>query len=134
MYIVTHRKVFYVIAALLVVGSLVAVFVKGLNYSIDFKGGTIIEAEYKGERPSRESILEALNPLNLSESVRETGQNGFLIRSKAISNDERVTITGILKGSEIKRFDSIGVVTERGKMYKVKPEQLLSMQKLPSVL
>lgn len=110
MYIVNHRKVFYIIAALLVVASLVAVFVKGLNYSIDFKGGTIIEAEYTGERPSRDSVIEALKPLNLSESVRETGKNGFLIRSKAISNEERIAVTKILKGSEIKRFDSIGPV------------------------
>lgn len=110
MYIVTYRKVFYVIAALLVVGSLVTVFVKGLNYSIDFKGGTIIEAEYKGERPSRESVVEVLKPLDLSESVRETGDKGFLIRSRAISNEERVTITSLLKGADIKRFDSIGPV------------------------
>lgn len=110
MYIVTYRKVFYAIAALLVVGSLVTVFVKGLNYSIDFKGGTIIEAEYKGERPSRESVVEVLKPLDLSESVRETGDKGFLIRSRAISNEERVTITSLLKGADIKRFDSIGPV------------------------
>ncbi len=101
---------FYAIAALLVVGSLVTVFVKGLNYSIDFKGGTIIEAEYKGERPSRESVVEVLKPLDLSESVRETGDKGFLIRSRAISNEERVTITSLLKGADIKRFDSIGPV------------------------
>ncbi|MBP9701558.1 MAG: protein translocase subunit SecF, partial [Candidatus Pacebacteria bacterium] len=110
MYIVTYRKVFYAIAALLVVGSIGVVFVKGLNYSIDFKGGTIIEAEYTGERPSRESVLEVLKPLDLSESVRETGDKGFLIRSRAISNEERVTITSLLKGAEIKRFDSIGPV------------------------
>lgn len=113
MYIVTHRKVFYIIAALLIAASLIAVFVKGLNYSIDFKGGTIIEAEYAGERPSRDSVLEALKPLNLSESVRETGKNGFLIRSKEISNEERIAVTKILKGSEIKRFDSIGPVLGR---------------------
>lgn len=110
MFVVTYRKIFYAIAVVLVLGSVVTVFTKGLNYSIDFKGGTIIEADYAGERPSRESIVTALKPLNLSESVRETGTNGFLIRSKAISNEERITITNILKGSQIKRFDSIGPV------------------------
>lgn len=113
MYIITNRKVFYIIAAILVGASLISVFAKGLNYSIDFKGGTIIEVDYEADRPSREYILEALKPLDLSESVRETGEKGFLIRSKAISNEERILVTNILKGAEIKRFDSIGPVLGR---------------------
>lgn len=107
MYIITYRKVFYAIAAVLVVGSLVAVFTKGLNYSIDFKGGTLIEVEYAGERPSRESVNELLN---FDETVQETGKNGFFIRSRALSNEERIEVTSLLKGGEIKRFDSIGPV------------------------
>lgn len=110
MFVVNYRKIFYTISALLVLGSLFVVSTKKLNYSIDFKGGTIIEVEYAGQRPSRDSILESLKPLNISESVRETGEKGFIIRSKAISNEERIKVAEILKGGEIKRFDSIGPV------------------------
>ncbi len=113
MFVVTYRKIFYALSAILVVGSLVLVAVHGLTYSIDFTGGSIIELEYKDARPDRSQVIGALAPFQLGESIRETGDKGFIIRSKAISDAQRVEIQKVLKGAEFKRFDSIGPVLGR---------------------
>lgn len=113
MFVVTYRKIFYALSAILVLGSLALVAVHGLTYSIDFTGGSIIELEYKDVRPGREAVLASLAPFKLGESIRETGEKGFIIRSKAISDAERVEIQKTLTGAEFKRFDSIGPVLGR---------------------
>lgn len=110
MFVVTYRKIFYALSALLVVGSIALAAIHGLKYSIDFTGGSIIELEYKDARPGRDAVLSALAPFNLSESIRETGEKGYIIRSKAISDKERMAIQKALTGAEFKRFDSIGPV------------------------
>ena len=43
-----QRKICYVISALIVLGSLAAEAVNGLNLAVDFTGGVVIEASYSG--------------------------------------------------------------------------------------
>jgi len=40
------RKVWYTLSAILMIGSIVSFFVRGLNFAIDFTGGTSVEANY----------------------------------------------------------------------------------------
>jgi preprotein translocase subunit SecF len=42
------RRVWYVLSALLIVGSVVMFFLRDLNLSVDFTGGTTVEATYPG--------------------------------------------------------------------------------------
>jgi len=43
------RKAWYAVSAILFVGSLVALFTKGLNLGVDFTGGITVEAKFTGE-------------------------------------------------------------------------------------
>ncbi len=113
MFVVNHRKIFYAISAILVIGSLFAVAVYGLNFGIDFKGGSILEVEYPAGRPTQVALEEALAPLELKASVRSTGETGYIIRMKSLSEPERVSLTQAVSFNgtqkiEEKRFDSIG--------------------------
>ena len=114
MFVVTYRKLFYTLSAILMIGSVVALGVWGLNFGIDFKGGALLEVSYATTRPEVVAVKDALNTLNLGEySVRTTGNLGYIIRTKAITPAEK---TGILMALTLKdsqkvtenRFDSIG--------------------------
>lgn len=113
MFVIKYRKFFYALSILIVAASIVCISIWGLNVGIDFKGGSIIEIEYTGTRPSQESITSAIAPLELTASIRATGENGYIIRMKAIDQAEKtelmdvLTQNGALQITE-KRFDSIG--------------------------
>jgi preprotein translocase subunit SecF len=111
MFVVTYRKLFYILSALLVIGSLVSIKVWGLNTGIDFKGGSIIEIEYTGIRPEQSVLATSLTPLSLDASIRSTGNNGYIIRMKDINQEQKNSLSAILGSfgsSTEKRFDSIG--------------------------
>ena len=115
MFVVTYRKFFYILSALLLILSIGAVAKWGLNYGIDFKGGAILELEYASSTPSQAVLAAQLAPLDLSESIRPTGMNGYIIRMREISQDEKIVLTNVITASSTiavteKRFDSIGPV------------------------
>ena len=43
------RKIFYAVSAVLMLASLVSLFTRGLNFSVDFTGGVTVEASFPGE-------------------------------------------------------------------------------------
>jgi preprotein translocase subunit SecF len=120
MFIVRHRKFFYIFSALLIVASIVSLSVWGLKPGIDFTGGSLLEVTY-AQRPAKADVVTALLPLNLGDvSVRETGDNGFIIRSRDLAPAEKDAVVVVLKtfvGTSTdaaafaeKRFDSVGPI------------------------
>ena len=114
MNIVRHRKIFYSFSAFLVIASLFAIFHWGLNFGIDFKGGSILEVSYQTTRPDMSVIQDVISNQKLGEaSIRPTGDKGYIIRTKSLSEPERAAFVGALstsQGFEIKRFDSVGPI------------------------
>ncbi|HEY4496106.1 MAG TPA: protein translocase subunit SecF [Candidatus Paceibacterota bacterium] len=114
MLIVNNRKIFYIISAVLVGVSIIVLMVWGLNLSIDFKGGTIIEISYPDERPAVSDIEKNLEKLNLGEhSIRPVGEMGYLIRTRSLEESERAILFQALSNNGSKkiteeRFDSVG--------------------------
>ena len=113
MFVVTYRKFFYGLSALLLLASIAAVIVWGFNLGIDFKGGSIIEVEYSQARPAQADLLAKLTPLDFKESIRSTGEKGYIIRMRTVDQNEKVSLDTALKSfgeyNEV-RFDSIGPV------------------------
>lgn len=115
MWIVNHRKLFYTLSGVLVIGSIVAMFMFGFNLGIDFKGGSLLEVTYSQGRPSLAELSSVLAPLSVEATARVTGDSGYLIRMKALTEPERVKVIQALslggsRAVEVKRFDSIGAV------------------------
>lgn len=114
MNIVTYRKWFYTFSGILVVLSIAAFAVWGLKLGIEFKGGSLVEVEYLTERPAPEAIQAALKDFGAGESIRSTGDKGYLIRMKTLEDADRAKVTEALtvvegkKVADIKRLDSIG--------------------------
>ena len=113
MFIVKYRKIFYTISGLLVLASFAVMAIYGLKLGIDFKGGSIIEIEYIENKPAQEELSNTLETLGLDASVRPTGENGYIVRMKEITPEEKTSLENALKKfgtHEEKRFDSIGPV------------------------
>ncbi len=113
MFVVTYRKIFYALSVLLVLGSIMAVSIYGLNFGIDFKGGALLEVEYPAGRPTQTVLEKALAPLDLQATIRPTGEIGYIIRMKSLSEPERLALVETISFNSTqkivqKRFDSVG--------------------------
>lgn len=71
--IIQHRKIGYIISVTLVVVSLVAIFGRGLQYGIDFRGGIELIVEFQ-EPVSTDEFRSALtDPLGVMPDIRRLG-------------------------------------------------------------
>ncbi len=73
------RKAALIISAIMVVGSLVLLATRGLNFGIDFRGGILIEARFDAA-PDVAALRPELEHLNLGQvSLQATGSDGHNI-------------------------------------------------------
>ncbi len=110
MFIIKHKKIFIIVSIILVALSLGSISYFGLNLGIDFKGGSLSEIEYKSARPEQSAIDAQLKTLSLGEIIiQPTGELGYSIKTRAISEEERVNVLKAL-GTDAteKSFTSIG--------------------------
>ncbi len=77
------RKIFYIVSSILFLLGLLGVIIKGLNFGIDFKGGTEIALEFAKPINIAE-IRELTNQIGLGEVEVKTfgGDNGVLLRTE----------------------------------------------------
>lgn len=108
---IKYRKIFYIISGILVLLSLSAFIVWNLNPSIDFTGGSLLEIEYLGERPSVDVIKTNTSDLDLGNIlIQPIGDKGVLLRLRDITEQEHKDLVSVLGNVEQKRFDSIGPI------------------------
>ncbi|MGI9488581.1 MAG: protein translocase subunit SecF [Geminicoccaceae bacterium] len=86
----SFRKIALVLSSLLALMSVVLLPTKGLNFGIDFKGGTMIEARMPGEGADIGAMRTALNDLGLGEvALQEFGTPvDVLIRVEEQEDDQ----------------------------------------------
>ena len=79
---------FNILSVTLVVISLVLLIFKGLNFGIDFKGGTLIELRSSDSKINVSSLRDNLNQMNLGDvSVKKFGvETDFLIKFECNEN------------------------------------------------
>ena len=75
-------KLFNLISLSLVVASVLLLFFKGLNFGVDFKGGTLIELRSNDKNINVTSLRQSFNKLNLGDfNIKKFGdENDFLIK------------------------------------------------------
>jgi len=115
MFIITYRKLFYALSLILVVVSLFAFITPGMRFGIDFVGGTITEVSYVN-RPEKTIIEENIKRLSIGDTIiQPIGTNGYVIRSKELSEQEKVQFMSALSVASntmmsVERYNSIGPV------------------------
>tara|TARA_Y100001970_G_scaffold126327_1_gene156206 strand:- start:3633 stop:4535 length:903 start_codon:yes stop_codon:yes gene_type:complete len=85
-------KIANLVSIFLVVSSFTLIFFKGLNFGIDFKGGTLIELRTETKNIQTSDIRSAFSNMNLGDlNVKEFGKQGdFLIKfeKKTFNKDD----------------------------------------------
>jgi preprotein translocase subunit SecF len=105
--------------------SLIAIFISvasviwhgGLNYGIDFAGGTLVQVKFQKETTT-EKLRNALKPINLDSSIiQQFGPQELVIRTAESSSDlkglsvriEEALNAAFGKGSyDVQRFEAVG--------------------------
>lgn len=116
MFIVRNRKIFFGISIVLIIASVFCWFYLKPAFGVDFTGGSILEVSYEDERPALEEVHQKLSELSLGNySLRPSGENNFVLRTREISEEEKnkivsaFSIDGQRDVSE-ERFNTIGPV------------------------
>jgi preprotein translocase subunit SecF len=81
------HKIALIASIIFMIGSLILVFTKGLNYGIDFAGGILIEARID-ENPDIAKIREVLSSKINDIHIQESGENDVQIRVSKASQDQ----------------------------------------------
>ncbi len=110
MFVIKYKKVFVALSAILVGLSLISIFTFGLNFGIDFKGGSQMEVSYTGARPEQSVIEASLKTLALGESiVQGSGVDSYSVKTRVLTEGERVSVLAAMGvGATEKSFTSIG--------------------------
>ena len=108
------RKIASVISALLIVGSIISLSVKGLNFGLDFTGGTLVELHY-GETADIPSIRETLKGEGFGNAVVANFGSDQDVLIRIQTEDPKVgdQVAAILKKAsttavELKRISYVG--------------------------
>ncbi len=97
---IKYRLIFFIFSGILIAGSLFALFFFGLRFGIEFSGGTLVQINYRQQRPSINEIKNSLAEINFKEvEVKLIGERGVALRikNKNISSDIQQQIKEKLK-------------------------------------
>ena len=85
-----YSKAFNIFSISLVIFSFILLLFKGLNYGVDFKGGTLIELRAIDKQITISQLRQSFLNMNLGDvSVKEFGKNNdFLIKFEKKDNDK----------------------------------------------
>ncbi len=107
-----YKNIYFAFSAVLILASIYALLVFGLNPGIDFTGGSILEVTYDASRPTVADVRKALSEFG-EVSIQPTDQNGLIIRMGEIDEETHQRVLSVLSaGYEMQeqRFESIGPV------------------------
>ena len=103
--------------------SLIALVTYGLNFGVDFKGGSVLEIQFSNNHSSVKGVTDALKDIvefaGKELSISLAGESGFIIRTDVLSESEHHNILNhlqsVFKDSGVieQRFDSVGPVVGR---------------------
>ena len=111
-------KIANIFSLVAVIISIIFLFFKGLNYGVDFKGGTLLEIRVENKNIQIQDIRSSLNIPELGDvNVKQFGKKGdFLIKFEKNANEDEKFITSlknviskkIASAVNFRRVESVG--------------------------
>jgi preprotein translocase subunit SecF len=109
MFIIKNKFIFLTISVVIVLSSIISVSIFGLKKSIDFTGGTQLEVNYTTSRPDTALVNALLEKNGINSAIaQEEGTNNLSVKSRALTEAERVTLVNDLS------FNNVYPLTQTG--------------------
>ena len=114
--IMGKRKIWYTISLVIIIIGLSFLLFKGLNFGIDFTGGTILEFTFDRE-VGNDEVRDLLAGLDFSidpqlQQTEVDGNPGVIIKTKELNSDQIIAVENILEkkysSTEMLRSDMVG--------------------------
>ena len=116
--IIQKRKIFLSLSTLAVVASICALIFWGLNFGIDFTGGSLMEVQFTNYQPKITEIQDGLKDVPLHNLVIQPTESSVILRFKENSEDIHQQVAQKLKDLAVKNnknatakelsFDAVG--------------------------
>lgn len=125
---VQHRKIWFVLSGVLIIGSIAAILAFGFNFGIDFTGGSIMELNFQN-RPSVEEANNILSEAGHEHAViQPSGETKMIVRLDTLDETAHQSVLGFFKvkdpnvtelqfssfgpsvGSELRKKTTTGVI------------------------
>lgn len=100
--VISIRKYWYVLSGAFIAASIIAMVLWQFKFGIDFTGGSLVEVQFKGERPAVSEVRDVLTAFG-DAGVQPADEQGMLIRLPPLTQE---THTAVLKKLE-ERFGSV---------------------------
>jgi preprotein translocase subunit SecF len=107
-------KIVFFISAALVIGAIASIWVFGLKFGVDFKGGSVMDLVFEKSVPSVVDLTKSISEIKdiSNVSVSPVGTNSMIVRLNEIDEtkhqDILTKITGQFGKVVENRFDSVG--------------------------
>ena len=108
------RKIFFGIAAAMIVAAFAIVGIRGMNFGIEFQGGTSISMHDTGDvsiEQVRDAFAEAGEPDAVVQTTSSDGQEGFLVRTADTSAENAAAVANQVADQFGWAHESIEVTT-----------------------
>lgn len=108
-------KIMFWVSILMVAFSVAMIFLFGLKFGVDFKGGSVLELEFANGRPEIVAIQKSLSDFK-DLSMAPSGTSGLMIRAGELSEQDHQIILSKLRaafpssGLAERKFDSVGPI------------------------
>lgn len=93
MFVIRYKKFFISLSVFFVAIAVASLIIFGLPLGIDFKGGSSLEVEYSGARPSTAAVSTAVATAGFKNVlVQPTGTQGYMIETTELSDAQRAQV------------------------------------------
>ncbi len=114
MFVIKFKTLFIGLSAFFVAVAIASLIIFGLPLGIDFKGGSSLELQYTGARPSTAQVNNAVDKAGFTDAlVQPVGDSGYMIQTHTLTDAERaslVSAASVVPGQAVSQtsFTSIG--------------------------
>ncbi len=111
---VSKRKMFYLISGIIITIGIISLLFQGLNYGIDFAGGTLLQLKFEQETSVFE-VRDVLGEINLAGStIQSLSDNEFIIRTGQTELQKREEVLEMIQNRigpfEVMKVEMVGPV------------------------